>query len=1514
MKQVKLSQIIRDLIKEVEDFNPFSENFDQDLFLLSISNKVKGLEHGSKFDDIEVITVFNSLYEKIMLDIEKLIEEINLDTNQLVEELLLLTNHEVLASKSEMIRNLPKRIAENNDELPKDINDYSDFKIQNSFGQDMNVNDLIDKNVDIIDELISIIYDIDIRIDRSLPTLDEKHFSIKIQKLRVLTNLLVNIKECLGLFLYEFSEFSYLKNKIVEKCETGYYFKKIAGKDRNRNLIKEGIFYGIRYIEKSRLKVNVKVPLISVSSGEVLISNKSDEIDPYELALSISIQSVFYFHLNFYKIKALGKITIREIIIFLTQLKQIFRKVNPKIVIDRIDSKTIPIKIKKKTLVKFLKRTTKLNESTVRKLLKRLTQTSSNFSSFWSNPLLSIGEYYHFVIPSISYFNDCYLLDILIKPFVPHSIQERLLKKLVIDELRTKQYHNYQLSVIDSKLNKFEKINADNFFIIALKYTVIYVQIVVIDFPIDHKGYKNALDRLAKANIVLKGNVENLKVGLNEILPEHKTKKKVGLLLTNHTSLSGINLNGCQIIDINLFNNYFKTGKYERNIVIPSEKIIQPDSFASITYYQNEEEFNSRFLFFLYYPDPIIEKIKRYRIKEYPVGIPKMSPQIFVEAVEYISLSEVIWDQVNEFEFYLRQLYYFEKEYDEVHSRDPKLEIERRIKFIIPQIFDLVSFYKKDKDLRIRLLNIFKDVGTVGIGYLIYSFQNSLELVSLKRVAADGSKVELLTFIIDNKKASQQLDNILNENFRGINKPKNIRPSSFNLTHSLNTEDFQNLVKYIEQLFGIIEIKFYSENELNNFLFIITIYLGLINGEEEEYKGRVSNILTNFIDLLNFNHHYQKARDFCEEILVYSLQREKIPSTGWICLFKCFTQQKNVVDAALYGCLSLAIINRYGEHKKEILLDAFYHSMIFFRNFGFEEMVEITYKILMGLELEEYDRQKITLSYYNSVLLNPSDITNEFIEELEQFISETFSSIISFNKNGIIPWLVLLYNLKNCHIKGLIDNFEKLQIFIDDFEKEIDDETIQELKSRLFPIEKETKKVFKEMVKKVFETRNYEDLAFEINELKLITTNVVSLSLNPVDIEYLLLSNLFICDNSLSFYEIEEVEVSKFFQEENSKLNKKIENYSKYIFNNLNLEVGQVLYWIFENNNHVYCLIINHNNEYSVEELIEWDIKKMRVWLSKIADFYFDDRGDYPINSQEQDFLKILKEVKFACVPNAWEYDEIFIFSTLDLAIFPHNLISSIVTNNQPSLEAHEIKVKNYIQEKGHQDFISFHKPITNVISPEWFIQNSQKYEIKKSEFSIGAWIPIEDEDFAIHTSYSKLKNIIEDDYNGTIYTESKPESKLNSTVNIFLAHGGKGFEGFRALYTKEGEEGKAITKGEGVSRLFGKGIIAIIFVCDSASISKEIYSERLNTFTYQILSLGYQAVIAPAWSLSTDIPSAWLGGFVDSFTSGDKLSVAVYKANKKISREGYNEYHGFYSPTGWTTLHLYGNPNIIVT
>ena len=113
--------------------------------------------------------------------------------------------------------------------------------------------------------------------------------------------------------------------------------------------------------------------------------------------------------------------------------------------------------------------------------------------------------------------------------------------------------------------------------------------------------------------------------------------------------------------------------------------------------------------------------------------------------------------------------------------------------------------------------------------------------------------------------------------------------------------------------------------------------------------------------------------------------------------------------------------------------------------------------------------------------------------------------------------------------------------------------------------------------------------------------------------------------------------------------------------------------------------------------------------------------------------------------------------------------------------------------------------------------------------------------------------------------------------------------------------------------KVFGNGVIAILFICNTGNASDELYSNNIVSFAAELLKNNYKAVIAPFWKLDVTIPSIWLQEFLKTFQEGYSVNKSVYFANKEIAKYQESISNSFYAVEGQLAMHLYGNPNIYI-
>lgn len=209
--------------------------------------------------------------------------------------------------------------------------------------------------------------------------------------------------------------------------------------------------------------------------------------------------------------------------------------------------------------------------------------------------------------------------------------------------------------------------------------------------------------------------------------------------------------------------------------------------------------------------------------------------------------------------------------------------------------------------------------------------------------------------------------------------------------------------------------------------------------------------------------------------------------------------------------------------------------------------------------------------------------------------------------------------------------------------------------------------------------------------------------------------------------------------------------------------------------------------------------------------------------------------------------------------------------------------------------FIGEMLPTCNIISTELLIKSNFEEQLKEN-YSKSFWIPIESGEFTFEEIKGRLCDVLEE--NAFIISENLvPENPLKADLNIACAHGGKDIGETCWFYANE----KPIVE---TNKIIGKGRILILLVCHSGSILRTNVDNAMHTIVKQYLRMGYGAVIAPMWSLATEILPCWLTAFMTSINNHEYVIDAVYKANMAVKGE-------FVSVSAWGCMHLFGNPYV---
>ena len=208
--------------------------------------------------------------------------------------------------------------------------------------------------------------------------------------------------------------------------------------------------------------------------------------------------------------------------------------------------------------------------------------------------------------------------------------------------------------------------------------------------------------------------------------------------------------------------------------------------------------------------------------------------------------------------------------------------------------------------------------------------------------------------------------------------------------------------------------------------------------------------------------------------------------------------------------------------------------------------------------------------------------------------------------------------------------------------------------------------------------------------------------------------------------------------------------------------------------------------------------------------------------------------------------------------------------------------------------FVGESCPSANVISTEFLIKSNFNDPLPKG-YNKSYWSPLNKE-ATFWGIKEGLKQVFED-YQFDVDDNDEPAVPLHADLNIVCAHGADNISDSEWFYAG----GTPIVNSK---RAIGPGKVLVLFVCHSGSITHQYYDHTMHTIIKRYLRMGYSSVVAPMWSLNTEITKIWLPVFMENVDAGGYVVDAVFQANMEVKKQ-------FITPSAWACLHLFGNPYV---
>lgn len=675
------------------------------------------------------------------------------------------------------------------------------------------------------------------------------------------------------------------------------------------------------------------------------------------------------------------------------------------------------------------------------------------------------------------------------------------------------------------------------------------------------------------------------------------------------------------------------------------------------------------------------------------------------------------------------------------------------------------------------------------------------------------------------------------------------------------------------QLFSLLiqslqsEISYFSweQKEIHSSIVFLSIARHFVrNTEQIDLLYATAGVV---VETLNATKEFELSRNLAEEVLLATLIDEVSP-WGYLILFLGFTGQHNTNFSLIYLNLFLAKVietNRISS----LLLKRFVSWVLrFYRNLRFHPFVKYIYSTFHKA-FTASDLLNISITYFSSSFqVEDPEVANEIYE----YITLNREFVFREGKIAAFPLLNLIHQIKaNLPHFSCVEKFDE---YIPILELIVGKEDTEKLLAISYANSPLLKKIFIEAILTAAKSDSAENFINEIHDSMVLAEKLIILSFTTQDPTCFLLAMILRADFSLTLFRED--------SNENLKTVEVYEKYSDHVIQDIGLNDDEEFLWLGESAGHVYSLTCTADSFYPIKKIESWKMKTMHEWLDKdFIDLAFDSTiklhgqvEQYTYEYQMTDLDKIKRFVSFSKTDVA-DRKNLTVIKDMSISRMPHNLILD-QTN----------------------DFISRQKEITCIPSIEWLIINNKTFPGHlDNDFSISLWIPLEQGDFLLNLLWAKIEDIVEN-FKILTSTNDVPDNPLSSQVNIISAHGGKDIASFEALFLSDEA---AITK---VNRIIGDGLILILLVCHSGSMEKALFESQVLSLVHKYLNSGYQAVVAPFWSLHVDIPPVWLPVFLTALNDGDTVSAAVFRANNKVYENNIN-------PGAWACMHLYGNSKL---
>lgn len=800
-----------------------------------------------------------------------------------------------------------------------------------------------------------------------------------------------------------------------------------------------------------------------------------------------------------------------------------------------------------------------------------------------------------------------------------------------------------------------------------------------------------------------------------------------------------------------------------------------------------------------------------------------------------------------------------------LHSEDyDATELQRLLEIVYNNIYE-----SKNADIIInsisKLSQVFHSVGDNTVTVLVFTLMNKLSnLNGIKILKNPDNNVEPVTNKLTDYIKSEMIIN--NGQFDFLNHKK-----------GSTTLGKKKLYATIFSMFTF----YLRENAKENDDIIVPMIL-LINMWEISPKlNRLHEFYIMFCSFLHKLHFYQqnqKVRDLAETSLLLGVRNKTLHYSFYVRM-AVYSRQFNMIDSLLSAQLMIHGYNYFHQESEIFLSKSLLELFISLRNFRLFPYAEQVRQSHEKLNIDDpYDKHQFDIAVFNMKLLMEDEGIFELADEYLKY-----NDVLKFDVASGTPWLVLLLNLKRKNatrfrtFQHLIESLERLESHEDISE----DSVIKDYRKGMSSEIPENKEAVLKGISNILQSRSFIDVSYELTTLQPVVINLLKNSIKSIDFEGILIAHA-LSSGPLGFdinTERTAMGIIPIKEGFNIPSLTVFDDYLNHLSELVDKSDQSVFLWIGSCDDFCYSVSLKQrkfslyvNNIFTKKDLRNWESSQTELLA-------FNDQPnltsilDSNYNHWEHESRIIIDNLPI--LTDILEANNIVLFRDVNISYLPPNLIKT--TSNL--LLA---------------DLAPLHVPS----SVELYLKSTQ-FNVEPSNIKL--WAPIEGGDFAINIAFDKINNLFNDTSLLKI-TSLNPKNELNKDINIFISHGGKDrLYGFKSI--SPADDKYFINEND----VFGTGKVAILFICHSGSSKSSMFATKLDGLVSKVLDLGYECVLAPAWSYNVILTGIWTRNFIDALNGGKDLSDATYYANMSVK--------SVYPSVGaYAAMHLFGNDGLILT